>query len=61
MRPSPSSLVVLAAVIAAVAGLFEDQAFKFDWRKSLVGIPVSARLILEICTNASHSAQLNLI
>ena len=55
MRPS-SSLVVFAAVIVAVAGLFEDQAFKFDWRKSLVGIPVSARL-LEICF-ASHSDKL---
>ena len=55
MRQLP--LVVFAAVIVAAAGLFEDQAFKFDWRKNLVGLPVSARL-LDSCIDKSFSLNL---
>ena len=46
MRPCRFPLLSLGLCLCLiqVEGLFEDQAFKFDWRKVLVGKPMGARL-----------------
>ena len=31
------TIPLLLALLASAAGLFEDQAFKFDWKQSFVG------------------------
>ena len=41
MTPRPILLLVLA--LPLTAALFEDQAFKFDWKKVHVGKPKAAR------------------
>jgi hypothetical protein len=36
-------LLPLAALIASSQSLFEDQVFKFDWKREFVGVPEQAR------------------